>query len=276
MARLDGDYRDLYNDTYKDRYDIGNESRWRITRKEKAQAIEFMEKHGRVPTAEDKLDIFDNKDKIDDAAKVWMENFFVTNQDALTEQWNENGVTEKMEAAKARDNTPFYYDPSKMNVEGTKENEMLNMYNKANEDTKVLYDKQNEQTELDMIKEMDNQRRQTLDEIRNRRRTMLKNGLSSAQIANEEVQSLMMSQSNQRQIGAQYMQQRDQVANQYGMNKANAGMNVMGMMNTNNQTGSAFAAAKTADADWMAQRYKQGLESGAYTSQQFKTTTGQQ
>ncbi len=274
MARLNSDYKDLWDGFKDDGYKMPGDGSWKISRKEKAQAIAFIAQHNRLPGPEDGMDIFDNNDNTDAKAIAWMTAFKEDNSELLAKKWIENNPdvdpnTSPFNTEDNSDSTPFYFRPDQSTVEGTKENDMLKLYNEANDKTREIYNNENARAEGDLIKELDNQRRATLDEIRNRRRTMLKNGLSSAQIANEEVQSLMLANNNNRMIGQEFYNQRSQINNAHAENKAGAVFDLADRFNSYNQNGAAQGAVNASDADYIAKMYKENIASGKYTKTDY-------
>lgn len=263
----------------------------RGTKSQVNAAIEFFLKNGVMPTINDIDGVSQGQwGNVKEDLESWMElqglteDSFSTHVAALNQSKGVTGETMTVidpetgneveipaaEQAQASDiETPFYQDPNKVTEDGSKEKAMVDLYRQANEETRGLYDAENQRARTDLMKEMDNQRRSTLDEIRNRRRTMLKNGLSSSQIANEEVQSLMMANNNNRMIGENFFNERSRINNTFAQNDANAEFNVMDMFNTMNQNGAGFAAAKAGDADYMAQLYRQHLNQGKYNPQDY-------
>lgn len=117
---------------------------------------------------------------------------------------------------------PYLWDPSRVREEGTKENDLYQLYldqGKAQGDIT----KQNLQSaERDMQISMAQQRKQLLDEVRKRRQNQLRSGLSSAQIANEEIQMMLMGQQQQQQTAQGYYDQYVKAMQNQQMNPYNA------------------------------------------------------
>lgn len=228
------------------------------------KAIELFVTTGKMPTASDVGATASGWQEIQKDMKTWMDSQGIDENTFF--EFTPEGIAQ---AKETKDGDPYYFRPQNINQAGTKENEMLDIYRQANEKTRELYDQENAQAEVDLMRELDGQRRKTLEDIRNRRRTMLKNGLSSAQIANEEIQSLMMSQNTNRMIGEQYIRERSNIRNTFNRNEANAPINVMNMMSGYNQSGTAAMAAKAGDADYMASLYRESLNKGRYSKDDY-------
>jgi hypothetical protein len=110
------------------------------------------------------------------------------------------------------------------------------------------------QRDLGMNQAMDRQK--FLDQIRNRRRMALKTGLSSAQIANQEVQSLLMAQGQSNENARSYYDQVAAFKTNHAMNDVNARQGVYetlgGGMGSNL---GAVMAAGAGDANQVALNY---------------------
>lgn len=142
-------------------------------------------------------------------------------------------------------------DPS---AEGTPEESLYQLALEQRQGQLQQQEQQIGQSERGMQQDMAENRQKLMDQIRSRRRSLLKSGLSSAQVANEEVQSLMQRQQQAAQIADQYYQQRQQVQTQTENAPREAGMQAYELAQGANETGAQFAASDAGDPASLALR----------------------
>ena len=158
----------------------------------------------------------------------------------------------------------YIWDESRLKEQGTKENDVYDFYlNKGRAEGEI---NQNvlARSERDMQIEMAGQRSQLLDEIRKRRQNQLRSGLSSAQIANEEIQMLLMGQQAQQQTAQSYYDQYLQSVQAKQMNPYNAELAARQHIGGSNQAMAPSYAAFTADP------YGQAIQRGNLSPTQQK------
>ncbi len=125
--------------------------------------------------------------------------------------------------------------------------------------------------DLNMNQAMD--RKKFIEDIRNRRRTALKTGLSSSQIANEEVQSLLMAQNQSNQNAMGFFNQRSQLQSQFAMNDVNANMGAYEMLGSGYGSNlSAIQAGMAGDANQSALGYLQNRTTPGFGDAYTKVT----
>jgi hypothetical protein len=144
-----------------------------------------------------------------------------------------------------------------MNVEGTQANDIYNTYLQGGEEQYKQGMANSQKAEAGMQGELSANRQALLEQMRNSRRSKLKSGLSSAQIANEEVQSLLMGQQTAQQTAGMFYDGRQQIENQYATNKTTAAESAYAQYAQQNLGGSAFAASGAGDAAYQSQLYSQ-------------------
>jgi hypothetical protein len=168
-----------------------------------------------------------------------------------------------------------FLDEYNLDQKGTMGNTLYNTFKQAGE---IQYDQgkvglQTAERDLGMNQAMDRQK--FLDEIRNRRRVSLKTGLSSAQIANQEVQSLLMAQNKSNDNAMTFYNQRMGLQNQFAMNDVNARFGAWetlgGGMGAN--MGAAMAAG-AGDANQVAINYGKSTAQNPMHSQWYDKATG--
>lgn len=154
------------------------------------------------------------------------------------------------------DNPDFYWDEARLHQQGSKENDLFSFYQNMGDAQNRIGQQELARSERDMQVEMSQQRQQLLDEIRTRRQNQLRSGLSSAQIANEEIQMLLMGQQAQQQIGQGFHGARTQMAQQHQLNPFTAELQSRQHIQGTHQGTSAHYAASTADMIAQGRRYQ--------------------
>lgn len=152
---------------------------------------------------------------------------------------------------------PYTWDPSRVMQEGAKEHDLYSFYRDLGSAQHDVAQGAMARGERDMQIEMAMQRQQLMDEVRKRRMNQLRSGLSSAQIANEEIQTLLMGQQAQQQSAQQFFDTRGQMQMQHQLNPFTARQSAYDMLQQFNQTATASYAAGVSDPVAMAQRKAQ-------------------
>lgn len=246
------DYPD--NTSASSEYTFPEENRLRFTKAEQQKLIAFIETYGRVPNPEEyKSAGIDNKN-LEGEQIAWANNFINLNQDALNSKWTETGVITPG-AGQGEFNIPSYINPQGIGQAGSAADEIYQSYLQGQKTQYEQGMQASQGAEVGMQSEMAGNRQALLDQMRNDRRTKLKSGLSSAQIANEEIQSLLMGQSNAQMIAGQYFDQRQGVQNQYALAPQVAREQAGADIARSNLSGSAIYTAGTADAAYQAYLY---------------------
>lgn len=157
----------------------------------------------------------------------------------------------------------YYQDPRRIydamrgreSVQGTSENALYQIALEQRSSQLQAQDQELGLAERDMQVQLSENRQQLMNDIRNRRRSLLKSGLSSAQVANEEVQSLLQRQQEASQIAQNYYGQRQQAQTQMRTAPQDSAMRAYEMAQGLSQTGAQYAAAGASDPDELARRY---------------------
>ena len=141
----------------------------------------------------------------------------------------------------------YYWDEAKIHMEGTKEHDLFDFYKQFGEAQHEAAQTELARSERDMQVEMAGQRTQLVDEVRKRRQNQLRSGLSSAQIANEEIQMLLMGQQAQQQTAQQHFDARTQMNQQHQLNPFMAEQQARQHIQGGMQGQSAFYASGVVD-----------------------------
>ena len=149
----------------------------------------------------------------------------------------------------------YYWDEAKIHEKGTKEHDLYDFYKEFGEAQHEAGQTELARSERDMQVEMAGQRSQLMDEVRKRRQNQLRSGLSSAQIANEEIQMLLMGQQAQQETAQQHFDARTQMNQQHQMNPYMAEQQARGHIREGMQGQSAFYASGVVDPHRLAQEY---------------------
>lgn len=230
------------------------------TKEQLKEAIQFYLENGRHPTGAD----FEGKISSDQYNNIMkdLETFKIQNNisdadiiQTLPED-NELRIQYEEDMASGTKNE-YYTDMTDMDTEGTFANKMYETYKQAGEQQYNIGKRELAGAEIDMQKEMAANRQDLLDQIRSDRRNKLKSGLSSAQVANEEMQYMMQGQQQAQNIAGQYMDRRTNLENMYGMNDVLARQQTMGQAPALLGAGSAFAASDATDYYQQALKYAQ-------------------
>lgn len=235
-------------------YTLPEEDRLRFTKAEQQKLITFIETYGRVPNESEYKSAGIDNPKLYDEQLAWANNFITLNQDALNTKWEASGVTPPG-GAPAGVKSPYYLDPKNIGQPGTPAGGIYDMYLQGQEELYKQGMEGSQQAEVGMQSELAGNRQALLDQMRNDRRTKLKSGLSSAQIANEEIQSLLMGQSTAQQVAGTYFDQRQGVQSAYALAPQTAAEQAYAQYAQQNLSGSAFAASGAGDASYQAAYY---------------------
>lgn len=219
-----------------------------LSENHKKELRAFVERTGRAPTIEEMSDITGRN--------------FSSEQDKLSAH---NFIQEEFgDEVGIKDTTSQYYqDPRKIydamrgkeSAEGTSEDALYQMALQQRQGQLQQQDQQLGLAERDMQMQLSENRQQLMNDIRNRRRSLLKSGLSSAQVANEEVQSLLQRQQQAAQVAEQYYGQRQQTQTQMANAPQDSAQRAYEMAQGLSQTGAQYAAAGASDPIELAKQY---------------------
>jgi hypothetical protein len=245
-----------------------------LTRGELNELYEFLIKNKRVPT-NDEMANFNNKIRNNwlgqrNTANKIANAFLEANAEKLTGDSHAtvvNGKLQVSEGYKANNPgedllSPYYFDPSKTGEDGSKEKDIYDTFVQLAQQENKNAEIKASQDEANMQGELAGNRMKLLDELRNRRRQLLKNGLSSAQIANEEVQSLLIGQNSAQQIASNYFNQRRDIQGQAALIPGQSRLNAIGLFDQLNTQGSAYAAGGAGDVNYQAKLYDNYIKNG--------------
>ena len=212
-----------------------------IRDKDRRTIDSFLQKEGRLPTADEIKDITGMKflGRNDD---FYQEALAYAEEAGIREGWLQ---TEDADIPGVRD---YFWDESRLHDEGTKEGDLYDFYRSMGEAQHEVGRAETARSERDMQTEMAAQRQQLVDEVRRRRQNQLRSGLSSAQIANEEIQTMLMGQQAQQETAQQHFTQRTQAAQQHAMNPYMAEQQAREHIQGGQQGASAMYAAHTGDS----------------------------
>lgn len=215
-----------------------------------AQYIEYFLKHGKEPSKAYAKENFGFKsdgayNNLANDLNVFLEENNLSKEDVVSQI--QSGAPNELEDNK--------FLASRMFQEGSEENSIYQIALEAQKAQAQTGERETARSERDMQMQLSQSRQELMNEVRNRRRNMLKSGLSSAQVANEEMQSLLMGQQQAAQIAQQHYGQRQQYQQQAQNAPQNAAMQVLGMLPEHGQIGAQFAAAEAGDLLTQAEKY---------------------
>ena len=171
--------------------------------------------------------------------------------------------------------SPTWMDQiTNMDQQGTVANDFYNIFKQAGETQYQQGTKNLEIAQRDLGVNQAVDRQKFLDGIKNRRRVALKSGLSSAQIANQEVQSLMMAQNQSNANAQSYYDQRMQLNNNFALNDSNARMSAYEAMGPNAFGGTLGTIGGAGDANQATLNYMKNSGAKDYYSAYDKNTNG--
>jgi len=168
---------------------------------------------------------------------------------------------------------PYYVDPTNQG-QGTTANQLYELYRAQRQSQLDSSLNQAEQVKNSMTQELSQNRQQLMQDTRNRRRQQLKSGLSSSQIANEEIQSMLMQQKQASQLASNYEFQRQQFMQGKGAVDQNAMLDMFNMVNQLNNTNAAHYASSTTDAVASADKLSQADGNQKEFMDYFENTLG--
>lgn len=246
-----------------DGYRTNNHLR-RGTSAELNKVIQWYMENGRTPTMDEFKDITGSKGAGYDNITRDLKTFKKTN----------NLSDEMIQGYKPYQPT-LSENFTNMDREGTFANQIYQEYLNAGKAQNKADLSMIQQSEKDLAINQAMDRQKYIDEIRNKRRTMLKSGLSSAQLANDEAQTLLMSQSLSNQNARMFVEGKAQVQNNTMLNETNSRINARtalgGGLGANLGAINAGAAGDVNDA---AIRYYQELKKNPAYKSSFKTASG--
>ena len=217
-----------------------------ISQRNKDRIIDYLNTHHTMPNMETLEEITGVQlighrgSEFYNQALAFAEEYVGSNpelQEAIEEQANKEGMSPE----------DFFWDESKIHEKGTKEADLYDFYRSMGEAQHEVGKTEIARSERDMQIEMAQQRQNLVDEVRKRRTNQLRSGLSSAQVANEEIQMLLMGQQAQQQTAQGFFDQRTQMNQQQQLNPYQAELQARQHIQGGQQGTSAHYAAFTAD-----------------------------
>ena len=221
------------------------------TKRDLEQLEAFIKRKGRFPDDEELKDLgaawqFASRRRIEN----WKAQMAEEGEKLLEE--NPEYVQSKLEESGLE---KIYWDEAKLHEEGTKENDLYDFYRNMGKAQGDVQKTELARGERDMQTEMAGQRKQLVEEVRKRRQNQLRSGLSSAQIANEEIQMMLMGQQQQQQTAQNYYDDRTQIQQQQRLNPYQAELQAREHIQGGAQGTSAHYAAYTGDPIATSQDY---------------------
>lgn len=218
----------------------------RISTSNRREIRAYIERNAKMPDLATLMDItgmqFEGRrgDQFYEAALAYAEQF-------IQESPEIQKKIEERAAAEGKSVEDFFWDESKIHEPGTKEADLFDFYRGMGETQHEIGRTELARSERDMQVEMAQQRQQLVDEVRKRRQNQLRSGLSSAQIANEEIQMLLMGQQAQQQTAQGYFDQRTGMQQQHQMNPYMAELQTRQHIQGGMQGATGMYAAYTGD-----------------------------
>lgn len=212
------------------------------------QAVKYLIENGKVPTAEF-LGLEEGSNAYANVLKD-VETWKSKNPEFTAEYEKSIREAAEAEASELDSKSDYYLDVTEIDQAGTLANDMYNTYI----DLGKMHKQSMAGQEAKMQQELVANRAALLDQIRNDRRTKLKSGLSSSQIANEELQYMMAGNQQAQNITQSYYDQ----ARSHDINFSDAGIRSSmynDIMPGYLSAGSAYAASSATDMYEQAQRY---------------------
>lgn len=226
---------------------------------------EYIKVHGEMPEGDDLKSLGDWFDLSRNRNEHWEANMKKAGEFMMQESGQEIGPGD------IDTRNQYYSGPEDMMTEGTQANALYQMALQQTQAQGQAQQQSLARSERGMQGDLAQNRQQLMDEIRGRRQKLLRSGLSSAQIANEEIQSIFMNQQQAAQTAQQYYNQRQQVDQQQQLAPYNAQQQVLEQLPGFQQTGAQYAASGAGDAYELTKKMQ--AETGGSFAKNWKTST---